>query len=244
MKAAEQAKKIEEWIEERVQESGTQGVVFGLSGGVDSAVVAALCRNALGDNVLGLIMPCESSPRDREDAEKVAAVLGIRTQVVELDPVYDSFLDALPKSAQFVSANMKPRIRMTALYYFSNVHTYLVVGTSNKSEIMMGYSTKYGDGGADILPLGDLYKSEVRELAAELGIPREIIEKAPSAGLWEGQTDEREMGVSYHELDSALRAIESGNTKDADPEIVRKVKIQMNRSMHKRSMPPIFKAKT
>jgi NAD+ synthase len=135
--------------------------------------------------------------------------------------------------------NLKPRLRMATLYYFANSRNYLVAGTGNKSEIKVGYFTKFGDGGVDILPLGDLLKTQVRELARELGIPEEIIVKPPSAGLWEGQTDEGEMGITYEELDTILTAIESGDTSECNQKVLARVRAMMAASQHKRDPIPI-----
>jgi NAD+ synthase len=138
-------------------------------------------------------------------------------------------------------ANLKPRLRMICLYYFANKRNYLVVGTGNKSELSIGYFTKYGDGAADILPLGDVLKTEERELAEELKVPAKIIERAPSAGLWEGQTDEAEIGMGYDVLDKIILALESGDLSGCDTELVERVKRMMEVSQHKRETIPVFK---
>ena len=236
MKAAE---RISSWIRERVEEAGAEGVVVGISGGIDSAVTAVLVKMGLGDGVLGLILPCHSDPTDVEHARLVAAAFGIKTEYVNLTPVFDRLLTALPPGNRVAVGNLKPRLRMTVLYYFANSRNYLVAGTGNKSEIKTGYFTKYGDGGVDILPLGDLLKTQVRQLACELGIPEEIIAKPPSAGLWEGQTDEGEMGLAYEELDKALMAIEAGGTGECNREALARVMAMMAASQHKREPIPI-----
>ena len=230
---------ISSWIRERVEEAGVEGVVLGISGGIDSSVAVVLAKMGLGDRVLGVIMPCHSDSTDVEHARRVAAKFGIETEYVDLTPVFGCLLEALPPGDRVAVANLKPRLRMAVLYYFANSCNYLVMGTGNKSEIMVGYTTKYGDGGADILPLGDLLKKQVRELATELGIPEEIIVKPPSAGLWEGQTDEGEMGISYDELDGILVAIESGDTGECDQEALARVRAMMAASQHKRDPIPI-----
>ena len=233
------AKKLADWIREQVSGAGCEGVVLGLSGGLDSAVVAVLCKHAFPDNVLAVLMPCHSDPADMEDAALVARQFDIPTATVNLDGVFDSLLEAIPDSnydpatRKLAEANLKPRLRMTTLYYYSNRLRYLVVGTGNRSEIAIGYSTKYGDAGADILPLGNLLKRQVRELAGHLGVPRGIIEKPPSAGLWEGQTDEGEMGLTYEELDRYLA------TGEATEDVRKKVDAMARASAHKRATPPI-----
>lgn len=233
------ASKLISWIRETVSIVGGEGVVFGLSGGIDSAVVAVLCKRAFPETTLGLIMSCHSNKIDREHAELVARKFDVSTQVVVLDEVYDSLLKILPDDSgdmvtrQQAEANIKPRLRMVTLYYFANRQNYLVVGTSNKSELSVGYFTKYGDGGSDLVPLGDLVKQQVRELASFLGIPQEIIDKPPSAGLWAGQTDEGQLGLTYKELDHYLitgKAIESAS---------RRIDGMIQKSAHKRCMPPI-----
>jgi NAD+ synthase len=233
------AERISNWIKERVEEAGAEGVVLGMSGGIDSSVAAVLAQRGLGDRVLGLIIPCHSQPSDAEQARQVAAKFGIETEYVDLTPVFDRLVEALPPGDRVAVGNLKARLRMVVWYYFANNRNYLVAGGGNKSEIMAGYFTKYGDGGVDILPLGDLLKTQVRELARELGIPEEIIVKPPSAGLWKGQTDEGEMGITYDELDSVLMAIESGDVNECDQKSLARVRAMMAASQHKRVPIPI-----
>lgn len=233
-------RKIVGWLKQQTNATGAKGIVLGLSGGVDSSVVAALAKEAIGTkSVLALILPCESQTRDGKDARAVARALGIRTQEIDLSGVYRVLLKILPAGSRLARVNLKPRLRMAALYYFANTYNYLVCGTSNKSELAIGYFTKYGDGASDILPLGDLFKKQVVRLAYELGIPRYIIDKPPTAGLWQGQTDEGEMGITYPELDAILQ----GKLKKARPIVssvkLRKVKEMAKRSMHKRQGPKI-----
>lgn len=232
--------KIVNWLTLKVKESNTKGLVFGLSGGVDSAVVAALAKKALQNKVLALILPCHSNQKDVIDAKLFADRFKIKAKIIKLDSIYDNLLKVLPSSEKLVCCNLKPRLRMLTIYYFANKLNYLVVGTGNKSEITIGYFTKHGDGGSDILPLGGLLKTQVWELARELKIPSAIIEKLPSAGLWDGQTDEEEMGISYKELDKAIIDIERGNTKNANKVIIKKVKKLINNSAHKKQLPPCF----
>lgn len=227
--------KIVCWIKSRVRKAGAEGIVLGLSGGIDSAVVAALCIRAIGrGKVLALFLPCKSNPDDLKDAKLVAKSLGLKTKLVKLSKVYNSFLSVLPGSNVLSKNNLKPRLRMTTLYYFANKLNYLVCGTGNKSELMVGYFTKYGDGGVDILPIGDLLKYQVRSLAKELKIPEKIILKAPTAGLWKGQTDEGEMGLKYKVLDEVLKNIKSNKIKAIDRKAVSRIKMMLEKSEHKR----------
>ncbi len=234
------ATQIAQWMAERVKAAGARGIVVGLSGGVDSAVVAVLAQRAVGENVLGVLMPCHSQPVDGEYARLLADAFHIETITVDLGPAYDALIAALPPGSELAQANLKPRLRMATLYFLSNARNYLVAGTGNKSELMVGYFTKWGDGGCDLLPLGGLYKTHVWDLACELGIPDEIISRPPTAGLWPGQTDEGEMGITYAELDATLAAIERGDTSSCDPATLSKVQAMVERSAHKRALPPIF----
>ncbi|MFB3853426.1 MAG: NAD(+) synthase [Vicinamibacterales bacterium] len=249
------AGKIAAWLREQLDETGARGFVFGLSGGVDSAVVAALCGTASPGAAVGVILPCHSDPRDESDAQLVAKRFSLPTLIVRLDGVYDSMVEALdPASAWIESrrplaegrpavsdrrlplANLKPRLRMAALYFVANNLDSLVVGTGNRSELSIGYFTKYGDGGADLLPLGQLLKSEVVALARDLGVPEEIIEKPPSAGLWLGQTDEGEMGFTYAELESYLTM----GPEAVSPAVAARIGHLARSSRHKRAVPPAY----
>jgi NAD+ synthase len=230
---------LADWIRREVTVSGGHGAVFGLSGGVDSAVVAALARRAFPQHTLGVLMPCHSDPRDAVDGALVAHHLGVPSTTVDLGPVYDALLEALGRSStdlpqsRLVTANLKPRLRMTTLYAFANQLDYRVLGTGNRSELAVGYFTKYGDGGVDLLPLGSLVKSEVRELARSLDVPDSIIAKPPSAGLWADQTDEGEMGLTYQELDAYLLSGE------ASPAVKQRIEAMHMGSAHKRALPRI-----
>jgi len=203
--------RIEAFIRDCVQRSDAGGVVVGISGGVDSAVAAALCHRALGpERVLGLLMPAGvSSPADLRDAEHLCTMLGIPRLTVSIQPVLDAFR-AMPGFTpdRRLEGNLMARIRMTVLYYHANARGRLVCGTSNKTEFMVGYGTKHGDTAADLQPLLHLHKGEVYTCARRLGIPEAIIEKPPSAGLWPGQRDEKELGLTYDEIDAALCALE------------------------------------
>lgn len=227
-----------DWLRAEVESSGGKGGVVGLSGGVDSAVVAVLCRKVFKDNCLALVMPCHSLPEDRKDALMLAEEFQIPNRVVTLDSVYDQLIHALGavehQENELAKANTKPRLRMTVLYYYAALLHYRVIGTGNKSEINIGYFTKYGDGGVDLEPLGDLLKEEVYELARYLKLPEQVLQKKPSGGLWQGQTDEGEMGFTYAALDHFLK----GGT--VDPLLEERMKKMEQKSLHKRTMPPVY----
>lgn len=233
--------------------SGARGFVVGLSGGIDSAVVARLAQLAAPGNVLALVLPCHSDPQDERDAVLVAKHFSLTAARVDLAPSYDglvgqvqSAMHSLPDQTKAAEpadllrgrvplANMKPRLRMTTLYFFANTLNYLVAGTGNKSELSLGYFTKYGDGGADVLPIANLVKSEVRALARELNVPEPIIDRPPSAGLWLGQIDEEEMGFTYAELE---RYLEEG-PQGVSPALAMKIERLMRSSDHKRQLPHV-----
>jgi NAD+ synthase len=216
-----------QWTEETVAETGQDGVVLGLSGGVDSSTTATILTRALGkDNVKGLIMPIKSNPDDAKYGRWIADELGIDYDVVDLNATWHTFLQALDvKDKQSLgSANTKARLRMCALYQQANDYNYLVSGTANKSETWLGYATLHGDSACDFAPIAHLYKTEVYELAKNHldEVPDEIVEKPPSAGLWKGQTDENELGMNYEVIDRILQSIEStvglDNFAEFDPE--------------------------
>lgn len=213
---------------------------MGLSGGIDSSCVAILSKKALGSNVLGLILPCNSNSKDEDLALKVARKFGIETRKIPLNNIFTGLVSMYPEGSDIAKANLKPRLRMAVLYYFANTLDYLVAGTGNKSELCVGYFTKYGDGGVDILPLGGLLKTEVRKLAKYLGVPDEIIERQPTAGLWVSQTDEAEMGITYDELDRVLAIIEKKRKEALDKASLLKVKKMIKDSKHKRAKLPVF----
>lgn len=232
---------IANWIAGKVREAGVNGAVVGLSGGIDSAVVSGLCARALGtNNVLGIIMPIHSISTDAAHGEETARAWGIEHRTIDLSKAYDALHESLPPGSELAYANIKPRLRMIALYHHANTLGRMVIGTGNRSELMAGYYTKYGDGGSDLLPIAGLYKWQVRELAGEIGVPQAIIDKPPSAGLWQGQTDEQEMGITYADLDRTLAAIDSGDVSTIEAPLLERVQRMIRVSEHKRHMPPIF----
>ena len=235
------ASHLSEWLERQITGGGGRGAVVGLSGGIDSTVVAALCKRAFPRHTLGLVLPCESDPRDARDAQLAASHFAVASCTIDLTAAFRALgrevhesCSEVPADDRTTTANMKTRLRMTTLYAFANHLGYRVVGTGNASELAVGYFTKYGDGGVDLLPLGNVTKTTVRELARHLGVPARIVDKPPSAGLWRGQTDEDELGFSYEELDAYL-AGERGPHAAAIAELVAA-------SAHKREPAPLAPA--
>jgi NAD+ synthase len=185
-------------------------------------------------------MPCESSAEDEQFARMAAESLELDLMTVDLCLPYNALLEELPGGNQMARANLKPRLRMAALYYLAQSRNYLVAGTGNKAELMVGFYTKYGDGGVDLEPLGALYKHEVRALANVLGLPQAIIQRTPSPGLWPGQTDEGEMGITYAEIDAILAAWDTDKVPDLPADRIAKVQGMVARTAHKRAVPPVF----
>lgn len=240
---------IQEWISDYCKTVNADGIVVGISGGVDSAVTSTLCANALGKNaVIGLGLPCLSNPKDLSDAKLLTSQLGIEFIIFDLSSVYEEILSITAnniESNNLATANLKARLRMVTWYFTAQSKgKYLIGGTGNRTELAIGYFTKYGDGGVDIEPLGGLYKCEVREIAKKLSIPENIISKPPSAGLWEGQTDEGEIGMKYDLIDEILYRIDYKlDLTDLNEDDVKKVMGMMTSSHHKLVMPPIYKIK-
>lgn len=227
-----------QWLCDEVAKSNASGIILGLSGGIDSSVLAALGREALGrGGVLGVIMPCHSNPQDEEDARLLADAVDVDFVRVDLSPVFDALCGAVGgELSSLVQSNMKARLRMVTLYALGQSRGLLVCGTSNRSEYETGYFTKYGDSGVDLMPLASFLKRDIRAMAKELNVPERIITKAPSAGLYEGQTDEHDMGFTYEVLDEYIA---SGNI--ADPEAKERIDVMRRRSEHKRKPIPIFR---
>ncbi len=227
-----------QWLRDELENAHADGIVLGLSGGIDSSVLAALGREALGrEKVLGVIMPCHSIEQDEADARLLAESLDVKFIRVDLSGVFDSMLASI--SGEFnslVKSNMKARLRMVTLYAVAQSKNFLVCGTSNKSEYETGYFTKFGDSGVDLMPLANFLKRDIKKIAKILNVPEKIISKAPSAGLYEGQTDEGDMGFSYETLDEYLA---TGNINDENART--RIDVMRRRSEHKRKPIPIFK---
>ena len=243
--------RITTFIAEQVEAAGANGAVIGLSGGIDSTTTAHLAVEALGaDAVHGLVMPSEVNREDNmSDAERVAEMLGIDYDVIEIEPIAEQFFDALPRAAdsQMATGNLRVRCRAVCNYFLANAENRLVLGTGNRSEALTGYYTKYGDQAVDCNPIGGLYKQQVRQVADHLGVPRDLVMKTPSAGMWVGQTDEQELGIDYDTLDAILALhVDAGlstaavvrELDDVTSEQVERVRGLYEVSAHKRAMPP------
>jgi len=246
----ETADHLASFVERTVDAAGAEGAVLGLSGGIDSTTVAYLATEALGaESVHGLVMPSVVNTEDNmSDAEWVAQELGIEYDVVEIQPIAETFFDAFPEAAddRTAAGNVYVRTRAVLNYFVANHENKVVLGTGNRSEALTGYFTKYGDGAVDCNPIGNLYKQQVRQLAAHLGAPDRLVTKTPSAEMWAGQTDEAEMGLDYDTLDAILALHVDGPLStaatvrelDVTEEQVERVVELYEGSAHKRSMPP------
>jgi NAD+ synthase len=238
------------FIKEYVENAGAKGIVLGLSGGVDSSTIAALSSLAIGgENVLGLMMPEKETfyQKDIQDAKTVAELFHLKTQVCDLTEVVEAFYKAIPvfdESNRICKGNIKARTRMIYLYYYANKQNRIVCGSSDKSETMMGYFTKWGDAAADIAPILDLYKTQVRKLASQLGIPKELAHRASTPGLWPDQLAEEELEIKYEILDLILYGLERFMTPeevahqlDVEQAVVERVKSRWLATEHKRRLP-------
>ncbi len=249
--------KVEEYLanflSSYLEETGARGYVVGLSGGVDSSTTLGLTVKAVGpDKVTALIMPdtTVTPPEDVEDAKKVAELFGVKTVTVKIDPLVEVYRSALPfyegtEQDRVPLGNTRARIRMTILYYYANKYNYLVLGTGDRSEILIGYFTKYGDGAVDVAPLAVLYKSQVRRLAVHLGVPEKVAFKPSSPRLWPGHLAEAELGVSYNDVDLVLHAhFDRGISVEDIPRVtgvsedkVKAIMSKVQESRHKRELP-------
>lgn len=248
----EQARRVvTRFFDEYLDSAGAKGVVVGISGGLDSAMTAALATEALGPEAVDAVfLPGPtSSPEDRRVAQTVTDHLGLGLDEVAIGPAAEALIPELGVEAgTMITANLQARLRMTVSYARAQATSRLVAGTGNKSELMVGYFTKHGDGGVDLLPLGDLYKTQLRVLAGEMALPEAVVTRPPTAGLWEGQTDEDELGLPYNALDVILAGIERQQDDPAiaeaagvDPEEVARIQAMVRTSWHKRNPPPVPK---
>ncbi|AKU07893.1 MULTISPECIES: NAD+ synthase [Haloferax] len=241
---------ITTFIEDTVEAAGADGAVLGLSGGIDSTLTAFLAVEALGkENLHGLVMPSVANAEDMmSDAEGVAEMLGIEYDVVEIQPIAETFFDTFPEAAddRMAAGNVYVRTRAVLNYFVANHENRIVLGTGNRAEAMTGYFTKYGDQAVDCNPIGNLYKQQVRQLAAHVGVPEELVLQTPSAEMWSGQTDEGELGLTYDALDAILALhVDGPLSKSATVRHLGVTEEQVDRvvglvagSAHKRSMPP------
>ena len=241
-----------EFLRESFKKAGFSKAVLGLSGGIDSALVAYLLRDALGkENVLAIMMPYKSSnPDSLNHAKLVIEDLGINSKTIEITDMIDAYFKNEKEATSLRMGNKMARERMSILFDYSSKENALVIGTSNKTEIYLGYSTQFGDSACALNPIGDLYKTNIWDLSRYLKIPNELIEKKPSADLWEGQTDEQEMGLTYKEADQVLyrmleenKKVEEVLTEGFNKDLVDNIVRRMNRSEYKRRMPLIAKIK-
>lgn len=239
-------KKIMSSLESQVLRSNAEGVIFGLSGGIDSAVVAYLCAKKLKEKSFALIMPdSKISPKEEtEDALHIAESLKINHKMIDINPIHSKYLEIM-ESNKLAEGNLRARIRANILYYYANVKNFLVLGSSDKSELLIGYFTKFGDGSADVLPIVSLYKTQVRGLAKSLEIKESIITKKSSPHLWPGHTAENEIGASYEEIDSVLYCLVDKNmtvdetirSTNIRKETVERICQLHEKSNHKRILP-------
>ena len=243
-------KRIRRFIKEYVENAGADGIVLGLSGGVDSGIVAALSSLSIGgDRVIGLMLPEKETydSKDIDDAKIVAEKFDLKTQICDITPVLESFYKTIPifdQADKLCKGNIKARARMIYLYYYANKLNKIVCGSSDKSETMMGYFTKWGDVAADIAPIMDLYKTQVRKLAKHIGIPPELAEKPSTPALWPDQLAETELGIKYETLDLVLYGLERFMTPEEIAEqvsvekaLVEKIKARWLSVEHKRRLP-------
>ncbi|RTI85983.1 NAD+ synthase [Campylobacter jejuni] len=236
--------KMCDFIQEKVKNSQSQGVVLGLSGGIDSALVATLCKIALKENVFALLMPTQiSNKANLEDALRLCADLNLEYKIIEIQSILDAFIKQSENTTLVSLGNFAARIRMSLLYDYSALKNSLVIGTSNKSELLLGYGTIYGDLACAFNPIGSLYKSEIYALAKYLNLHENFIKKAPSADLWENQSDEVDLGFSYAKIDEGLKALENNDEKllkILDPSLIAMLKNRMQKNAFKGKMPEIL----
>jgi NAD+ synthase len=234
---------VSDWLSQYNNEAGTTGYVIGLSGGIDSTLVANLAVKAVGkENVIGVIMPIYSNSSDENDACAVADSLGIKSIIYDMKETYNAMIEQSPiELGKIEKANIRSRLRMVFLYAVAGKENKLVAGTGNKSEDTIGYFTKYGDGGVDVLPIVEFYKWEVKEMARAFGVSDELINRVSTAGLWDGQTDEGELGMSYEEIDKIIHFLETGEGIALPTDRMEKVRKMIAVNKHKLSYPPSYR---
>ncbi len=237
---------IESFLSDQVKKSGAKGMIFGLSGGIDSAVLAYICGHIMKEKTLAMIMPdTKITPKtETEDALRMITLTGINYKLVDIKPIVDEYALYMEPEERAIG-NLRARVRANILYYYANVKNYLVLGSSDRSELMIGYFTKFGDGAADLIPISSLYKIQVREIAKFLGVPKNVIEKKSSPHLWKEHTAEEEIGATYEKVDATLHCLfdkklsveDTASTIHLEKETVEKIYQACNYSNHKRRLP-------
>jgi len=247
--AGKEERRVKAFIKRVLSESGATGLVIGISGGVDSAVAGALCVRAVGkERVLAVLMPTvHTPPADTKDAEGLAELWGSARVSVPISSLVDGLISAVrPVSTKVAKANVQARLRMAVLYYLSNSQNRLVVGTGDRSEEILGFFTKYGDGGVDLLPIAHLYKTQVRMMGRHLGIPQRIVDKPASPQLWPGHTAREELPEDYEKLDLVMHYLfderasrkETSRKAGVDEVVIERVLEMHSKTAHKRALPP------